>query len=102
MPHAFVILFFLVAAAAILTWLIPAGEFDYEAVNVNGTVRNLVVPGSFHYMDSGKHATLIDFPGSFHKGLISGADVMMLIFIVNGAFSKVIKTSAFNSMMGGL
>ena len=102
MPHVFVILFFLVAAAAVLTWLIPAGEFDYEAVDVNGTVRNLVVPGSFHYVDSGKHATLIDFLGSFHKGLISGADVMMLIFIVNGAFSMVIKTGAFNSMMGGL
>ena len=101
-PHVFVILFFLVAAAAVLTWLIPAGEFDYEAVDVNGTVRNLVVPGSFHYVDSGKHATLIDFLGSFHKGLISGADVMMLIFIVNGAFSMVIKTGAFNSMMGGL
>ena len=102
MPHVFVILFFLVAAAAVLTWLIPAGEFDYEAVDVNGTVRNLVVPGSFHYVDSGKHATLIDFLGSFHKGLSSGADVMMLIFIVNGAFSMVIKTGAFNSMMGGL
>ena len=102
MPHVFVILFFLVAAAAVLTWLIPAGEFDYEAVDVNGTVRNLVVPGSFQYVDSGKHATLIDFLGSFHKGLISGADVMMLIFIVNGAFSMVIKTGAFNSMMGGL
>lgn len=102
LPHVFVILFFLVAVAAILTWIIPAGQFDYEAVDVNGTVRNLVVPGSFHYVDDGAPATLIDFLGSFHRGLISGADVMMLIFIVNGAFSMVIKTGAFNSMMGGL
>lgn len=102
LPHVFVILFFLVAVAAILTWIIPAGQFDYEAVDVNGTVRNLVVPGSFHYVDDGSPAGLIDFLGSFHRGLISGADVMMLIFIVNGAFSMVIKTGAFNSMMGGL
>lgn len=102
LPHVFVILFFLVAVAAVLTWVIPAGEFDYEAVDVNGTVRNLVVPGSFHYVEDGDPANLIDFLGSFHRGLISGADVMMLIFIVNGAFSMVIKTGAFNSMMGGL
>lgn len=102
LPHVFVILFFLVAIASILTWLIPAGEFDYEAVDVNGTVRSLVIPGSFHYVEDGNPSTLLDFFGSFHRGLISGADVMMLIFIVNGAFSMVIKTGSFNAMMGAL
>ena len=102
LPHVFVILFFLVAIASILTWIIPAGQFDYEAVDVNGTVRNLVVPGSFHYVEDAKPATLLDFFGSFHRGLISVADVMMLIFIVNGAFSMVIKTGSFNAMMGAL
>lgn len=102
LPHVFVILFLLVALASILTWIIPAGEFNYEAVDVNGTVRSLVVPGSFHYVDDAKPTNVLDFFGSFHRGLISGADVMMLIFIVNGAFSMVIKTGAFNAMMGAL
>ena len=102
LPHVFVILFFLVAVAAVLTWIIPAGEFDYEAVDVNGTVRNLVVPGSFHYVEDANPASVLDFFSSFHRGLISGADVMMLIFIVNGAFSMVIKTGSFNAMMGAL
>lgn len=102
LPHVFVILFCLVALASILTWMIPAGEFDYEAVDVNGTVRNLVIPGSFHYVEDGNPTNVLDFFSSFHRGLISGADVMMLIFIVNGAFSMVIKTGSFNAMMGGL
>ena len=102
LPHVFVILFCLVAVASILTWIIPAGEFDYEAVDVNGTVRNLVVPGSFHYVEDGAPTNVLDFFSSFHRGLISGADVMMLIFIVNGAFSMVIKTGSFNAMMGAL
>ena len=102
LPHVFVILFCLVAVASVLTWIIPAGEFDYEAVDVNGTVRNLVIPGSYHYVEDSKPTNLLDFFGSFHRGLISGADVMMLIFIVNGAFSMVIKTGSFNAMMGAL
>lgn len=102
LPHVFVILFCLVAVASILTWIIPAGEFDYEPVDVNGTVRNLVIPGSFHYVEDGSPTNVLDFFSSFHRGLISGADVMMLIFIVNGAFSMVIKTGSFNAMMGAL
>ena len=51
MPHVFVILFFLVLILSALTWIIPPGQFEYEAVDVNGTIRNLVIPGSFHYID---------------------------------------------------
>lgn len=102
LPHVFVILFFLVLLASILTWIIPAGQFAYEAVDVNGTVRNLVIPGSFQYVEGAKATGILGFLGSFHRGLISGADVMMLIFIVNGAFSMVIKTGAFDAMMGAL
>ena len=46
MPHVFVILFFLVLVASISTWVIPPGQFDYEQVDVGGTMRELVVPGS--------------------------------------------------------
>lgn len=31
-PHTLVIIFSLIVFCAILTWLIPAGEYDYETV----------------------------------------------------------------------
>ncbi len=104
MPHVFVILFFLVLIASICTWIIPPGQFDYEMVDVNGTMRNLVVPGSFHYIDPSEatRTGVIGFFSSFHRGMISGAEIMMLIFIVNAAFGMVIKTGAFDCMMGAL
>lgn len=104
MPHVFVILFFLVMILSVLTWIIPPGAFEYAATDVNGTIRNLVVPGSFHYID-GAEATktgIIEFFASFHRGMISGAEIMMLIFIVNAAFGMVIKTGSFDAMMGAL
>ena len=39
---------------------------------------------------------------SLHRGLVSGAEVTMLIFLVNGAFSMVLKTGAFNAFLGSL
>ncbi len=103
-PHTFVLLFFLALFAAILTWVLPPGQYQYERVDVNGTMRNLVVPGSYTTIDpsEAKQAGIIDFFGSFHKGLIAAADVVMLIFLVNGAFGMVIKTGAFNALLANL
>lgn len=104
MPHVFVILFFLVLIASISTWIIPPGQFDYQQVDVNGTMRELVVPGSFHYIDASEASPtgIIDFFCSFHRGMISGAEIMMMIFIVNAAFGMIIKTGAFDCIMGAL
>lgn len=103
-PNTFVILFFLVLLASILTWIIPPGEFQYEEVKIDGVTRNLVIPGSFHTIDKSEanQTGVIDFMSSFHKGLIASAEVVMLIFIVNGAFSMVIKTGSFHSLLGTL
>lgn len=103
-PNTFVILFFLVLIVSILTWIIPPGEFQYEAVDVGGTMRNLVVPGSYQIVDKSQASPvgIIGFFSSFHKGLIAAAEVVMLIFLVNGAFSLVIKTGAIDAFLGKL
>ncbi|MGH4121291.1 hypothetical protein [Clostridium sp.] len=46
-PHAFVLLFCIIVFVAILTYIIPAGEFN--RVDVNGI--SMVDPGSFHIID---------------------------------------------------
>ena len=44
MPSTYVILFLIVVAAAALTWILPAGE--YERVLMEGVNRPTVIPGS--------------------------------------------------------
>ena len=56
-PHTFTIVFFLILFAALLTWLIPGGEFVRESIavtNADGAVstREVVQSDSFHYVDS--------------------------------------------------
>ena len=103
-PHTYVIIFFIVIIMSVLTWIIPPGSFDYESVDINGTMRSLVVPGSYHAVDraDAKPIGIIGFAGSFHKGAIAASEIVMLIFLVNGAFHLVIKTGAFNALLGTL
>lgn len=103
-PHTYVIIFALVLIMSALTWVIQPGEFEYEKVDVQGTIRNLVVPGSFQFIDRAdvEPVGVIDFFASFHRGAIAAAEIVMLIFIVNGAFRLVIETGAFNSLLGTL
>lgn len=103
-PHTLVILFFLVLIMSLLTWIIPPGQFQYEEVDVNGTMRNLVVPGSFEYIarDTVEKIGIMDFLTSFHKGLITASEIVMLIFMVNGCFSIVIRSGSINALLGSL
>ena len=50
-PHTFTIVFFLVLLAAILTWIIPSGEFNREIITVDGNSQEIVIPGSYHTVD---------------------------------------------------
>lgn len=50
-PHTYAITALLIIFCAILTWLVPAGEFVRETIVVEGSERTVIVPGSFHYVD---------------------------------------------------
>ena len=50
MPHAYVIMMTMVLISAILTWVLPAGQFDRAVDPALG--RELVVPGSYHGVDA--------------------------------------------------
>ena len=49
-PNPYVLMTIIILLCAILTWVIPAGTF--ERVYDEELERNLVVPGSFEYIES--------------------------------------------------
>ena len=48
MPDTWLVVFAIVAVMAALSWVIPSGSFDYQKVDVNGTMRSVAVAGSYH------------------------------------------------------
>ena len=101
-PHVYVIIFTIILLVAVLTWFIPAGGFETQEIEVNGVTRNVVIPGTFKFYEKNHPATPIDILASLHKGLVGGAEVTMLIFLVNGAFKMVIDSGTFDAFLGGM
>ena len=83
-PHTYVIVFFFIAAAVVLTWVLPGGEFERELVDVNGTMREVIVEGSFH--DAEKHPQTWQLFSALFDGFASKADIIVFILIIGGAF----------------
>lgn len=76
-PHTYVIVFFIIVFAAILTWFVPGGEY-------NKTGKNEVIPDSFQYIDSSPQTWQI-FSALF-KGFEKQAHIIIFILMIGGAF----------------
>ena len=78
------IVFSVVVLSAMLTWFVPGGTFDRQAVNVSGIERNVVIPGSFHYTERNPQTWQV-FSALF-DGFVDKADIIVFILIIGGAF----------------
>ncbi|VAW23536.1 Uncharacterized symport/antiport-type transporter [hydrothermal vent metagenome] len=83
-PHTFVIIFFLIAISAVLTWFIPGGEFERTTVTVNGVEREVIDGQSFHFIEK-EYQTWQIF-SAFFDGFINTSHIIAFILIIGGAF----------------
>lgn len=98
-PHPLVLLVVGALVAAALTWLVPAGEFARVADAAAG--RDVVVPGTWHPVGAspvGPFAAMVAIP----RGLVDAADVVVLVFLVGGAFAVIEATGAMGPLVGAL
>lgn len=87
----------LMIVCAILTWIVPAGEFDTEKV---GNL-NKVIAGTYHTVDAspvGPWATIMAVVQGFYKA----AKLMVMIMFVGGAVEILEKTGAIHAAFGKL
>ena len=83
-PHTYVIVFSLVIFSAMLTWIIPGGEFERESIELNGLTRDVINQDSFQYTESQPQTWEIF--SSFYEGFVDKADIIVFILIIGGAF----------------
>lgn len=111
MPDAFVILFFVILIAGLVSWLVPAGSFDTkDIVTSSGDVKTVLDADSFTYSETHHGFVLFDGSGNTtgianyaFDGMVSGdkwgaaVGVIAFILIVGGAFGIVMQTGAINN-----
>ncbi|MFP5354043.1 MAG: YfcC family protein [Gemmatimonadota bacterium] len=84
LPHPVVLLLAGIIIAAVLTWILPAGE--YERRDDPATGRRLVVAGTYQRVEAapvGPLGALVAVP----RGLVEGAEVIISVLLVGGAFA---------------
>ncbi len=93
-PHTFTIVFIITIVCAILTWIIPGGEFTRQTLEINGHTRTIVVPDSFQYIENVPQTWQIFT--AFFKGFERTAQIIVFILMIGGAFWIINSTSAIN------
>jgi uncharacterized ion transporter superfamily protein YfcC len=92
LPHTYVLLCGLMLAAAVATWIVPAGMYD----RVEAGGRELIDPGSFHSVEA-RPAGIPSFFMAFPRALGEVADIVFYIFIIGGAFGVLNRTGAIEA-----
>lgn len=93
-PHTYVILFSVILVMAILTYVIPAGEF--LRVEDPNTERTIVDPDSFHSVEQNP-TKFFDLFQAIPKGMKAASSIIFFIFIVGGAFQIITATGAIEA-----
>ncbi|MCF8369958.1 MAG: AbgT family transporter [Bacteroidales bacterium] len=83
-PHTYVIIFYAIVFAAVLTWIIPGGEFERKVINSGGVERTVIDKDSFHYIESNSQTWQV-FSGLFN-GFVRQSGIVILILMIGGGF----------------
>ena len=84
-PHTYVIVFGFIILAAIMTWIMPAGEFDRTQKQLtNGNSQTVIVQDSFHNVEQSPQTWHI-FSAVFN-GFVNQANIIVFILLIGGAF----------------
>ena len=87
MPHTYIILFLIVLVVCLLTYVIPAGQFERQE---DASGRMLIVPGTYTQVESSPVSPL-EIPMAFVRTLGSSSvnEIIFFIFIIGGAFELI-------------
>ena len=98
-PHTLVLLFGMVVAALLLTYLLPAGAFERVE---NAAGRMQVVPGSFTYAADVDRLSPLAIFTAIPAGFSAAHEIIFFVFIIGGAFAVLRATGAVDAALGRL
>ena len=102
MPHAYTLVFFLMIVVAILTWILPSGQFERTVVDTSSGERSVAVAGTYQQVPKVSEdgtdlrqgiPQVLMAPG---KGIQASVEVLAFVLIIGGVFQILTKTNALN------
>jgi uncharacterized ion transporter superfamily protein YfcC len=99
LPHPLILLLGGVVVAALLTWILPAGQYARRDDPV--AHRSVVVAGTYHAVARapvGAFAAVVSVP----RGFVDAADVIALVLIAGGAWLVLDRLGTLGRIVGAL
>ena len=96
-PHVYVLLLALILLCSVLTYIIPAGQYDMTTI---GT-REVIDSTTYHTVES-TPVTLMQLLSAVPRGMQESAQIIFFIFIIGGAFAILQETGAIEAGIGRL
>lgn len=93
-PHTFTIVFSIIIFCAVMTWILPGGEYARIMVEVDGNPRQVVEVNSFRYVENVPQTWQIFT--AFYKGFDRTANIIVFILMIGGAFWVMNATKAID------
>ena len=103
-PHTFVIVFFIILIAAVLTWIIPPGKYVSEQVG-DETVMTFYYADQLPESGASTGSATAEFHAepqtwqvfsAFYKGFVKQGNIIVFILIIGGAFWIMNKSKAID------
>lgn len=83
-PHTYTIIASIILLCAVLSWIIPAGEYSRHTVEVNGSTRTVIIDNSYHAVESSPQTWQVF--SSLLQGFEKQAGIIAFLLIIGGAF----------------
>ena len=99
MPHTLTLLFFLMLAAMVATWIIPQGQFTTELTDSG---RSVVVPGTFEVSSERSFLSPWDFFRAIPRAFAAAQDIIFFLFIIGGVLAVIRASGTVDALLGRL
>lgn len=93
-PHTYALLFFVIVLVAVLTYMVPAGEFNRAEDPATG--RIFVVPDSYHEVESNPISFFEVFK-AIPAGMEKSGYIIFFVLMIGGSFGILQATGAIDS-----
>lgn len=98
MPSAYTILFLIIVVVAVLTWIVPAGAYEY----VDETASALEpIPGTYSRIEQNPQG-FWEVLGAPIAGFFDAVDIILFILVIGGFLAVVTETGAIDAGIGSI
>ena len=98
-PHVYALLLIITFICALLTYIVPAGAYQYMSLEDG---RSVVDPASFAYLEQNTPVGIMQFLSSVPRGMGEAAAIIFLVFMSGGAINVLQRTGSIIAGIGRL